>query len=68
MTPPTITSDEYATSDLGVAAYLLACELPLLRVDHEGDRAAFVFPETAQTVARLFYQTGRTSYLLEDSI
>ncbi len=61
MNQPTDTPDEYRTSDLGQAAYLLARDVPLLRVDHEGDRATFVFPGTARGTGRLFYHPGQNS-------
>lgn len=58
MIQPVILSDEYLTSDLGQAAYLVACDVPLLRVD-PGDRATFVFPGPARERAMLFFQPGR---------
>lgn len=57
--PETIPADEYVISDLGQAAFLLAREQPLLRVDHDGERATFVFPGSAKAVGRLFYQPGQ---------
>lgn len=52
-------TDEYTTSDLGQAAFLLAREMPLLRVDHQGQRATFVFPASAGGVAWLFFRPGQ---------
>jgi hypothetical protein len=57
--PEDIPSSEYATSDLGQAAFLLAREIPLLRVEREGERARFVFPVSASETSKLFYQPGR---------
>ena len=50
--------DEFLTPDLGLAAFLVAKALPLLRVDHGPDRAQFVFPRTAVAVARTFHLRG----------
>lgn len=52
-------TDEFKTSDLGQAAFLVSREIPLLRVDREDWRATFVFPAPAEAVARLFYQPGK---------
>jgi len=57
--PVTTPTDEYSTSDLGQAAFLLAREAPLLRVDNEGGRARFVFPAAAGELSKLFFQPGR---------
>ena len=51
-------ADEYGTSDLGVAAFCLSLDLPLLRVE-QGERVRFVFPGSAKNTAALFYQPGR---------
>jgi hypothetical protein len=51
-------ADEYGTTDLGIAAFLLARDLPLLRVE-QGERVRFVFPGSAEETAVLFYQPGR---------
>lgn len=59
MTKPRATpADEYGTSDLGIAAFCLSLDLPLLRVE-QGERARFIFPGSAADTARLFYQPGR---------
>jgi hypothetical protein len=58
-TTPTDPTDEYTSSDLGQSAFVLTCEWPLLRVDHDGPRAVFVFPGPARDVARLFFMPGR---------
>jgi len=55
---PSAPTDEYATSDLGEAAYLVAKGLPLLRVDHGTVRATFVFPAGAQRMAPSFRLPG----------
>jgi hypothetical protein len=55
---PTISTAEFQTSDLGVAAFLVAKALPLLRVDHGSERAVFVFPADAALVARTFHLRG----------
>jgi hypothetical protein len=54
----TIPRDEFLTSDLGEAAFLVAKAIPLLRVEHGPDRAAFVFPGGAATLARTFHLRG----------
>lgn len=51
--------EDFRTSDLGQAAFLLAKDTPLLRVEHEGPRAFFIFPETAKSIAELFYFPGK---------
>ncbi len=61
MTKPTILPDEYTTSDLGVAAFLVARDTPLLRVDTSATRALFVFPCSAARLAPLFYQAGQNT-------
>jgi hypothetical protein len=48
-------SDEFRTSDLGIGAFLLAREFPLLRVEHGRERAVFVFPASAADTAKSFY-------------
>jgi hypothetical protein len=59
MTKPRATpADEYETSDLGIAAFCLARDLPLLRVE-QAERVRFVFPGSAKDTAALFYQPGR---------
>jgi hypothetical protein len=59
MTKPSVTpADEYETSDLGIAAFCLARDLPLLRVE-QAERVRFVFPGSAEETARLFYMPGR---------
>jgi hypothetical protein len=60
MTTPRATpaGDEYETSDLGIAAFCLALDLPLLRVE-QGERVRFIFPGSAEDTARLFYMPGR---------
>ena len=55
---PTDPIDEYTTSDLGEAAYLVAKGLPLLRVDRGAVRATFVFPGNAQRVVPSFRLPG----------
>ncbi len=50
---------EFQTSDLGVAAFLVAHETPLLRVETDAQRCVFVFPGEAADVALRFYQPGR---------
>ncbi len=57
MNTPTPSADEYATSDLGVAAFLAARDFPLLRVE-PGDRAKFVFPGPAKKTADAFWLPG----------
>lgn len=59
MSQPKPESDEFGTSDLGQAAFLLVRELPLLRVDHGGERVVFVFPGSAEQTAHLFYRPGQ---------
>jgi hypothetical protein len=51
--------EEYRTPDLGIAAFLLSKEVPLLRVDNAGERAFFVFPGGTEKTAQLFYQPGK---------
>lgn len=50
--------DDFLTSDLGEAAFLVAKALPLLRVEHGPDRAYFVFPSGAAALARTFHLRG----------
>ena len=57
--PESTRAEEFETSDLGVAAFLVARELPLLRVEHGGERVLFVFPESGERTARQFYQPGQ---------
>ena len=57
--PETPTLDEYETSDLGVASFLVARDIPLLRTDNRSERTSFVFPGTAEEIARGFYQPGK---------
>jgi hypothetical protein len=52
------TTDEFETSDLGEAAFLVAKSLPLLRVEHGPVRATFVFPGAAARVAPAFRLPG----------
>ncbi len=60
MSKPTATpADEFETSDLGIAAFLVAREFPLLRVETGEARVRFVFPASAEEATRLFYQPGR---------
>jgi hypothetical protein len=54
----TILTDEFLTSDLGLASFLVAKGLPLLRVDHGPIRAVFVFPAGAAALARTFHLRG----------
>jgi hypothetical protein len=51
--------DEFRTSDLGIAAFLVAQETPLLRVENGGERTFFVFPGSAEEAASRFYQPGK---------
>jgi hypothetical protein len=51
-------ADEYKTTDLGIAAFLLAKQLPLLRVDDSEKRVLFVFPGGAAELANRFYWPG----------
>lgn len=57
-TPDARPTDEYRTSDLGLASFLVAKELPLLRAEEERGRVFFVFPGSAGRTAMLFYQAG----------
>ena len=50
---------EFRTDDLGVAAFLVAHEVPLLRIDVEEQRSCFAFPAHAKDIALRFYQPGR---------
>jgi hypothetical protein len=52
------TGEEFLTSDLGLAAFLVARALPLLRVEHGPLRAQFVFPQSAADLARTFNLRG----------
>jgi hypothetical protein len=51
--------DLFRSSDLGVSAFLTALGFPLLRVDWDGQRAVFAFPESARDRALLYRQPGR---------
>ncbi len=50
--------DEYRPSDLGIAAFVSALDVPLLRVENGGPRVSFVFPRAAEWVAARFYRPG----------
>jgi hypothetical protein len=52
------TREEFQTSDLGLAAFLVARALPLLRVEHGPERARFVFPQSAAALAQTFNLRG----------
>jgi hypothetical protein len=58
MDPPN--TDEFSTSDLAIASFIVAREqYPLLRVDDtDPQRVRFVFPAGAAMLARAFYQPG----------
>lgn len=58
---PPIPPDDFKTSDLGLAAFLLTLQFPLLQITFEGSRASFVFPGTAHGEAKLFWQPGRNA-------
>jgi hypothetical protein len=51
-------ADRFVTSDLGVASFLSALDLPLLGIEEAGDRAHFVFPGSAESTAARFYHAG----------
>jgi len=50
---------EFATNDLATASFLVTREVPLLRVDWEGSRASFIFPDSARETARLLFVPGQ---------
>ena len=50
--------DEFRTSDLGIAAFLVAQDTPLLRIENGGERVFFVFPGSAGQSATRFYRPG----------
>ena len=54
------TTEEFATTDLAQAAYLVALGRPLLRVErtHVGTRCTFVFPSEAQEAAGEFFRNA----------
>jgi hypothetical protein len=54
MTP----TDSYQTTDLNGAAFLVARDVPLLRVERQpsGGRCTFHFPADAADAAQTFYQ------------
>jgi hypothetical protein len=58
MATPDRTPDEFRTPDLGISAFLVTKDFPLLRVDHEGERAFFVFPGPAERTAALYHLPG----------
>jgi len=59
--PPSTIADEFRTRDLGISAFLVARETPLLRTEQEGRITIFVFPGSAETLARLFYHPGQNT-------
>jgi hypothetical protein len=54
------TTEEFATTDLAQAAYLVALGRPLLRVERTqaGMRCTFVFPSEAHEVAAEFFRNA----------
>ena len=49
--------DEYRTTDLGLAAFLVARGHPLMRLEGRcGDRRVFCFPTAAEGSAPLFHR------------
>ena len=58
-TPANAPPDEFTTSDLGTAAFVVAKDFPLLRVDRSDTRVRFVFPGGTKTVADLYALPGR---------
>lgn len=54
-TPP----QTFCTTDLGIAAFLVAHEVPLLRVDADEHLSLFVFPVHAAEIAVRFCQPGQ---------
>jgi hypothetical protein len=59
MTRPRSTQpDEFHTTDLGIAAFLAAQDVPILRIENGGERCFFVFPGAAEPMAAQFYQPG----------
>ena len=58
-TPTNAPPDEFTTSDLGTAAFVVAKDFPLLRVDRSDTRVRFVFPGGAKVVADLYALPGR---------
>lgn len=58
MATPDQVPDEYRTPDLGISAFLVAKDFPLLRVDHAGERAFFVFQGPAKLTASLYNLPG----------
>lgn len=59
MKTPTTQPDEFLTGDLGQAALVVANDVPLLEVRSKGRHAVFVFPATAEPLARKFFQPGK---------
>ena len=58
-TPTNPPPDEFTTSDLGTAAFVVTKDFPLLRVDRTDARVRFVFPGGAKPVADLYALPGR---------
>jgi hypothetical protein len=59
---PPVPSQEFATHDLGVAAFLVALGHRMLRLDgHSGQRRAFVFEPAAGPIASEFYSGALVS-------
>ena len=51
-----MTTDEYETTDLSLAAFLIAKGHPLVRMEGpRGSQRTFVFPATARDVAGTFF-------------
>lgn len=59
MPQPKNTLDDFRTSDLGIAAALVAWEQPLLRVSTNGGRAVFIFPPSAAALSRRYFEVGK---------
>ena len=60
------TTTTYITTDLNLAAFLMALEQPLRGVSREGPRCVFSFPSAARELARNFYANAAVAARSED--